>query len=277
MERSQQYLTTLLERLPKQELADPGHQDAFERIKESLSSSEDFNGRLKTLYKVANFSEFALGLMWIADKVERDPSKLESSTEEETFVFGLLKNAFGEIIPMESENAPAVVEPSSPTDFGQEPAPEQENGFGEMTPVAPEPAADQAPPMSDTSAVMAAPEGAFVGSNEQSFSAILEKLLEAIQSGSESRNSLLDELTAEASRIVAQPDTTEDFKAFCGYMIEFLKYVTTNQLFDDIRVLNMMSNVFDPFSQWAKADPAARAGLLDQPNEMLREFKALFE
>jgi hypothetical protein len=41
--------------------------------------------------------------------------------------------------------------------------------------------------------------------------------------------------------------------------------------------MNLLSNVFDPFSQWAKIDAGARLGLLEQPIEMLRDFRTLFE
>ena len=76
MDRSQQYISTLLERVPKTELSDPEHATAFERIRERLSGGQNLQTQLKELYKVGNFSEFALGLMWIAEKVDNDTSKL---------------------------------------------------------------------------------------------------------------------------------------------------------------------------------------------------------
>ncbi len=264
MDRNQQYLTALLEKVPKWELSDPQHQEAFDSIKGSLANAANLRHQLKELYKVANFSYFALGLMWIADKVDRDPSKLESTLEEEGFVLNLLKNAFG--------GSPA--ETSMPgQSFGfdiQQPATAEEPADTPGTTVE-SLAIEQSSPFTSTGSLGAS------GGSEEAFATTLEKLLEAIQSGSEERTILLDELTGQAEEIVAAEDSDNDYKTFCGYLMEFLKYVSANQLFDDIRVMNLISNVFDPFSQWAKSDPRSRSGILEQSIEMLRDFKALFE
>jgi len=260
MDRDQQYLTTLLEKVPKWELTDPQHQEDFDRIKSSLSNTSDFQGRLKSLYRVANFSDFALGLMWILERVARDASKLESTLDEESFVLGLLKKAFGETA--------ATTE-----------VPEQPFGFDFPQPSSTETPLESAASESPTEQ-SATSEGVVTGAtvpSEESFSATLEKLLEAVQSGSEERTILIDELTSQAEEIVAAQDSDNDYKTFCGYLVEFLKYVSANQLFDDIRVMNLISNVFDPFAQWAKTGASERSGFLEQPIEMLRDFKALFE
>jgi hypothetical protein len=276
MDRSQQYVTLLLDKIPASGLSDAGHQESFGRIKEDLAQTQDLRVQLKSLYKVANFSAFALGLMWIADKVERDPSKLESTNEEENFVLELLRKAFGEVSAVPEAAAPSLVEDP----FGLNLA--RGSGAAQSELAEPPPAAEtaiQPPVAAEPEAGLAAgtvSEGG-AGGDEQGFATTLEKLVEAIQSGAEDRGPLLEELTTQAERVVASPGFGDDFKAFCGYMIEFLKYISANQLFDDIRVMNMMSNVFDPFSQWTKAEPAARAGMLDQPNEVLRDFKTLFE
>ena len=262
MDRNQVYLTNLLEKVPKWELSDPQQQEAFDKIRLSLSNASDLQNQLRTLYKVTNFSDFALALLWIVEKIERDPSKLESTLEEESFVLGLLKTAFGGS-PAET----TVVEDAF--------------GFNAPQPEAPEPTepvaatVESVPP--EGSGIPAPESGASAGGDEQSFALTLEKLLEAVQGGSEDRTALLDDLTNQAEGIVASGDTDSEYKTFCGYLIEFLKYVSSNDLFDDIRVMNLLSNVFDPFSQWVKVDPGARTGLLEQPIETLRDFKALFE
>jgi hypothetical protein len=263
MDRTQQYLTTLLGKVPIWELSDPLHQEALDKIKDSLTNATDLQNQLKELYRVANFSDVALGLMWIADKVGRDPSKLESTLEEESFVLNLLKKGFG----------------GSPAETAM---PEQSLGFDVQQPTSIEPsgavetvpesfAAEVASPVASTGA------DGVGGGSEEVFSTTLEKLLEAVQSGSEERTILLDDLTSQAEGIVAAQDSDSDYKTFCGYLIEFLKYVSANQLFDDIRVMNLISNVYDPFSQWAKSDPMSRSGILEQSIEMLRDFRALFE
>jgi len=200
--------------------------------------------------------------MWIVDKAERDPSKLESTLEEEGFVLSLLKKAFGQP-PAQTASAEEPFGFDFPGYSTAEPAQPVETlgeGFGSLE---------------------VAPSSPSVGeggrSSEQGFSTTLEKLLEAVQSGSEERTVLLDELTSQAEGIVAAQESDNDYKTFCGYLIEFLKYVSTNQLFDDIRVMNLISNIYDPFSQWVKTDPTARAGYLELPIETLRDFKTLFE
>jgi hypothetical protein len=264
MDRNQQYLTTLLEKVPKWELSDPLHQEAFDKMKDSLTNATDLQNQLKELYSVANFSDVALGLMWIADKVGRDPSKLESTLEEESFVLNLLKKGFG----------------GSPAETAM---PEQSLGFDVQQPtttVEPAGAVETVPESfaAELASPLASPGADDVrGGSEEVFSTTLEKLLEAVQSGSEERTILLEELTSQAEGIVAAQDSDSDYKTFCGYLIEFLKYVSANQLFDDIRVMNLISNVYDPFSQWAKSDPMSRSGILEQSIEMLRDFRALFE
>lgn len=276
MDRSQQCVTSVLERFPRWELTDPDHQNTFDRIKDSLSNASDLQSQLKSLYKVSGFSDVALGLMWIADKAGADPSKLESTIEEENFILGLLKSAFGEASSGDGFSVSTtaeqplgldVPEPTTndlpqPEVIAEFPTPEssstESSGFDLGT---------ASPPLSGGSAEV----------SEQDFSATLEKLLEAVQSGSAERTALLEQLSGQAERIVASQATDNDYKTFCGYLIEFLKYVSLHQLFDDIRVMNLLSNIYDPFSQWAKTDASSRAGLLEQAIEILRDFKALFE
>ncbi|HEY6951557.1 MAG TPA: hypothetical protein VI758_04070 [Bacteroidota bacterium] len=276
MDRSQQYVASLLEKLPKWELSDPQHQNSFDRIKDSLLNASDLQSRLKALYKVSGFSDVALGLMWIAERVESDPSKLESTAEEENLVLGLLKNAFGESSPagfanpvMDEQPTTSLDEPSPAGDgFSQ---PDTESGF---SPPGTSPAASP-----DSTPGEAAPISSGGGGevSEQEFSATLERLVEAVQSGSEERTALLEQLSGQAEGIVGSQASDNDYKTFCGYLIEFLKYVSMHQLFDDIRVMNLLSNIYDPFSQWAKADASSRPGMLEQAIEILRDFKALFE
>jgi hypothetical protein len=276
MDRSQQYIAALLNKVPKWELADPQDQSTFERIKGSLTSAADLRAQLQSLYKVSSFSDVALGLLWITEKVERDPSKVESTLDEESFILGLLKNAFG--------GSPSEGGQIDAGSFGQPfgfdfPQPASADGAlpDESTPA---PVSDfglTESPVAESAGSFPASTDETAGGNEQNFSMTLEKLLEAVQSGSEERTVLVEQLSHQAEEIVSAQDTDGDYKAFCGYLLEFLKYVSENQLFDDIRMMNLISNVYDPFSRWATADAVSRAGMLEQPIEMLRDFKALFE
>jgi hypothetical protein len=46
---------------------------------------------------------------------------------------------------------------------------------------------------------------------------------------------------------------------------------------DDVRVMNILSNVSSPVSSWAQAAPDGREGILAEGTEILRTFKSLFE
>ena len=46
---------------------------------------------------------------------------------------------------------------------------------------------------------------------------------------------------------------------------------------DDVRVMNILSNIQDPFAQWARSKPEEQSGLLDSTNDILRDFKTMFE
>ncbi len=60
-------------------------------------------------------------------------------------------------------------------------------------------------------------------------------------------------------------------------LIEFLTYIETNQYIDDVRVMNIVTNVQEPYTLWSKTPPDQRSGILDPAIEMLRDFKVMFE
>jgi len=63
------------------------------------------------------------------------------------------------------------------------------------------------------------------------------------------------------SAVLAIPD---DYRQFCQMLVEFLQYITNNQFLDDVRVMNIVSNIQDPFTQWTRNEPENRSGMLDQ-------------
>ena len=274
MNRSHQYLATLLERVPRWELSTNEYQDAFDKIKTRISNAANLRDELTALYKVRNFADTALGLQWIVECVDRNPSKTESTLEEEGFILYLLRNSFERT---EGSAADGLM-PASEEPFGYD-LPQQEE-VGESLPSSHvEPAAGQSSETSNGAVAESSPSPTADGSetDEKAFLSLFEKLLEAIQIGTDERSLLSEQLVKEAEKVQAATDADEEYSVFCRLLVEFLDYVAINSLYDDIRAMNILSNVFDPFSQWIKADPGARLGLLEQPIEMLREFRTLFE
>jgi hypothetical protein len=112
---------------------------------------------------------------------------------------------------------------------------------------------------------------------ERTFARLLERFLESVQSGSEDRADLMSEVIKECNTVLSAGNVKEDYKRFCNFFVEFLNYISNNQFLDDVRVMNIVSNIQDPFSQWAKSEPENRAGMLDQAIDILRDFKTMFE
>jgi hypothetical protein len=98
-----------------------------------------------------------------------------------------------------------------------------------------------------------------------------------VQSGNDDRTKLLSDIINECNTILATGSASEDYKQFCRLLTEFLKYIANNQYLDDVRVMNILSNIQDPFAQWARSLPNNRTGLLDSVIDVLRDFKTMFE
>jgi hypothetical protein len=112
--------------------------------------------------------------------------------------------------------------------------------------------------------------------DEAGFASLLDRFSEAVQSGIEGRGSQLESLFGECERISQLTDDAE-FKQFGGLMSDFLKYIAESELLDDVRVINIVSNISSSVSQWAIAAPDARHGLMEEALGMLRDFKTHFE
>jgi hypothetical protein len=110
----------------------------------------------------------------------------------------------------------------------------------------------------------------------QAFAGQVEQLAEAVQSGSGGTRMLLEDLVVECDTIKGNggsPDVME----FTTLFAEFLKYLSENELFDDVRVINILSNVSSTVSQWANTPADGRAGILEDALNLLRDFKSHFE
>jgi hypothetical protein len=68
-----------------------------------------------------------------------------------------------------------------------------------------------------------------------------------------------------------------EFHDFCRFLLELLEYASANGFVDDIRVMNIVSNIQDPLLQWVDKSAEDRKGLLDPALEILRDFKSMFE
>jgi len=259
MNRTQQYLVALLDRLPRAELVNDDQRALLEQIRQKLEGAEDMDRELQRLFRVQGCGDFALSLMWIAGKVENDPSLLESNADEEAFVFSKFQKVFGEIAPRAAEISAGL-----PAEF-------PETIFPPVQPVAP--AAAEEP-------VVAVPPPNEVGDSgeeERHLALLMDRFLEAVQNGSEERTRLLTELQAQCDTVAGLPDAPEDLRRYVQMLMDFLQYISANQLLEDVRVMNMVSNVQDPLSQWVRTSPDDRAGLLDPAFEMLHDFRTMFE
>jgi hypothetical protein len=263
MSKAQNYISTLLERLPKWELTSYEHQTSLDKLRDRISSASDLHQELDELYCVKGFSDFALSLMWIVDKVEKGSTLEESTLAEETLVFSYFRQAVGGAPPPAREPAPASVP------FGTPPS------FGSSQPAAPVPEMDSIWGMAAQAAQAASLSPA--QEQERNFSSLLERFLEAVQSGNDNKTTLMSEVFNECSRILDGNPVSQDYQTFSQLLVDFLQYVKDNQYLDDVRVMNVLSNIQDPFAQWVRSEPQNRTGILDQAINILRDFKAMFE
>ncbi len=288
MSRTQQYISILLERLPKYELRSYEHQTTLDRIRDRVSSTSDIHAELLQLYRVKDCADFALSLMWIADKVEKDLTKEESTIDEETLVFSKFRQAVGDVSPSEQESNTAGTTFDIPgsQEFGSAPSSEPKLEFDLSSPPefgsisAPEPTIDAIfGEAAQTPEIPQPTGGGSTSGNEQelSFALLLEQFLEAVQSGNDVRTKLLSDIISKCNTVLAAGSAPEDYKQFCKLLTEFLQYISNNQYLDDVRVMNILSNIQDPFAQWARSKPNDRTGVLDSVNDILRDFKTMFE
>lgn len=274
MTRSQQYVHSLMENVAEGQIASDAYRLTFGKIARRLAEAEDFEGELRNLYRVAGFSTFALSLMWIAEEVENNPAKTEYTMDEQQLVVSNFRYAVGDL-----ESPPVGGEPESampaPETFAagppEEPVTEMPAVLDTEAPGVPEQVAPEEPPA--FSEMPPAQPG-----SEADFAGLMEKFVEAMQSGSADRDQLVQTVIAQSKAFVAdESGAPDDLREFCGFLLEFLQYIMENGFMDDVRVMNILSNVSSPVSSWAQAAPDGREGILAEGTEILRTFKSLFE
>jgi len=232
MTQSDDILRALLANFPVTELPAGEPQRVFANIKARLTDAPDPGEELKNLYKVKGFSDFAMGLIWMVDRAEKNPGQVSIGPEDETLLLSSFRKAMAEAAPQAATAAPK----SEVTQSGAGPG----------------------------------------GSDPKAFAAQVEQFAESVQSGSGGTRMLLEDLMTECDSVVQQgsePDFVELATLFAG----FLKYISENELFDDVRVINILSNVSSGISGWANTPADARAGLLEEALTMLRDSKSHFE
>jgi hypothetical protein len=232
MTQFNEILRALLANFPVAELPSGEPQRVFEKIKTRLSDAADAGEELKNLYRVKGFSDFAMGLMWMVDRAEKNPGQVSIGPEDETLLLSSFRMAMADRSSPSPEAAPVQ-------DLG-----EAGGGAGQSDP--------------------------------RVFAGLVEQFAEAVQSGSAGTRMLLEDLVAECDGVVQQGGAQEstDFAQSLG---EFLKFISESELLDDVRVINILSNISSTVSGWANSPSYAQTGILEEATNMLRDFKTQFE
>jgi hypothetical protein len=276
MNNEQHYLQTLFNSMDQGFFPTDEMRSAFQRITERLRDAPDLEAELRSLYRVENFAEFALSLLWISRQVRRDPLKAEPTDEER----GLLMSRF----PVLSGGMAAEPLPPEITTSVEPGAPWAGPQASEETPPAepetPWPAAEPSGeiPAAEPGAPSETPAPAGEGISPGEFALLMERFVEAMQGGDEERTVLMDRMLGAARGNSAEGSgADEELREYCSLLVVFLDYVEENQYMDDVRVMNILSNISGPVSGWAAAAPAERTGQLADGIEVLRNFKSMFE
>ena len=114
------------------------------------------------------------------------------------------------------------------------------------------------------------------GGAEVAFASALERFSEAVQGGTDDREAFHISLLGMAE----SPDVQAiggDGAQFASYLADFLRYMFDNQLLDDIRIINILSNISTSLSVWASTPPDGRSGMLEDSLSLLRDFRSQFE
>lgn len=114
------------------------------------------------------------------------------------------------------------------------------------------------------------------GGGDVALAYALERFSDAVQGGTEDRETFHISLLGMAEGPEARA-LGGDGEQFADLLAEFLRYIADNQLFDDIRVINILSNLSSSFSQWANTPPDGRSDALKESLSLLRDFRSQFE
>jgi hypothetical protein len=257
MSNEQRYLRALFGGTDVSSFPTEEMQSAFQRIGTRLMEAADVEAELRSLYKVEGFSEFALSLLWLSRQARGNPSKTEPTAEEREILlarFPFLTGGPSTGMPEIELPSPAVPDVSVPA----------EEPVQELPPQPVVPSAAAGPPSEAVS--------------ESEFALLMEQFVEAMQGGDETRTTLMDRIVEAARGISAEGSGADaELREYCSLFVTFLDYVVQNQFMDDVRVMNILSNISAPVSGWVSSAPGERSGQLSDGIEVLRGFKSMFE
>jgi len=221
------------------------------RIRDRIALSGDVESELQNLYRVERFADFAMGLLWVMDAATNHPEKICLTEEEER----LLLDRFMQAVGTEEGPGAAVLTPYEDA----------------ITPVESE--VDEQPPEEEV-----AQPGGVEEVSLAIFAMQFEAFVEAMQAGDEHRVTLLSEIRELASRLQSLPDPEcARVEELCELLIDFLGYITEEQFLDDVRVMNILSNISGDATVWLEPNGAKREESIAEAIGILKNFRSLFE
>lgn len=290
MTQPQMVVDALFEQFPSQDLGGGPERYQFDRLRETLASASDWPSTLRRLFQAERCDEFALGLMWLTDRLEADAGRTEATPEEVDVFQRTLRGSLGLAeVAFAGFGAPGGLEPSASDSTVESPAETMSAFSAEPTTEEPDLPAEgtvpafEAPPSEASAAESDASSSTPMGdddggtSDPEIYGRLLERFLESVQSGADDRAELLARLRANNRAIQGDTTTGEEYQRYAALLDDFLGYIEEHQLLDDVRVMNLVANLQEPFGQWLATDEAGRVGILDQCVEMQRDFRMMFE
>ena len=309
MTRIQQVVATLFEQFPAHDLGGGPERYQFDRLRDVLTTSEDWSSTLRRLYQADRCDEFALSLLWMTERLEQDVDRTTALPDEEEVFQRALRKGLALPDAAFSGFGAGSFETASEPGPTDEPVVSFDMAAGEESTPAPETGAMFEPPTSEESSDVTAEAPSFVESgsgdeaasvdstaedlgsapgmpmgdddggtsDQEIYGRLLERFLEAVQSGGDDRSELLGRLRANHRAIQSDMTVPEEYQRYAALMEDFLGYIDEHQLLDDVRVMNLVTNLQEPFGQWLSTDEANRTGILDQCVESHRDFRTMFE
>lgn len=251
MNRTKEYIAALMDSIQPNKLTSDEQRVTFGRIRDRINNSLNLKEDLQLLYRVINFYNFALVLMYIAEEVEKDPTKSVFTSEEQTLVIWNFIHAMGGAPSDEMQQAGIAPESRVTTSDGE--------GEVESLPIQ----------VSDTT-----PEELTLAR----FGANLEQFVEAMQQGEETRDALLEQISSETLLISEMAKDQLGGIEECSELIKiFLEYIRDNDLLDDVRVMNILSNLSAPAQAFQSESREEQETAVKEAIEILRDFRSLFE